>query len=194
MMISADSQVILLLCSRLGLPPDSDPAPFTLKDWNPLAKRISIAGLRPGSLMGLDSMDIRSQLGLSVDEVERISRLLERAGFLANELERLGSSGIFAMTRADDDYPTRYRQRLKDSSPSVLFYSGEKVLLGQPGIAVVGSRHLDEAGQSCAEFIGNTCGLSGLVLYSGGAKGVDTLSMNAALNARGTAAGILAEV
>jgi predicted Rossmann fold nucleotide-binding protein DprA/Smf involved in DNA uptake len=58
---------------------------------------------------------------------------------------------------------------------------------------VVGSRNLDQAGQECAEFVGNACGLSGLVLYSGGARGVDTLSMNAALQARGSAVGILAD-
>jgi predicted Rossmann fold nucleotide-binding protein DprA/Smf involved in DNA uptake len=57
----------------------------------------------------------------------------------------------------------------------------------------VGSRHLDEAGQTCAELVGNACGISGLVLYSGGAKGVDTISMTAALAARGTAVGILAD-
>jgi predicted Rossmann fold nucleotide-binding protein DprA/Smf involved in DNA uptake len=97
------------------------------------------------------------------------------------------------MTRADADYPQRYRQRLKDSAPVVLFYAGEPALLGQPGIAVVGSRHLDQAGQECAAFVGNACGLSGLVLYSGGARGVDTISMNAALEARGSAVGILAD-
>ncbi len=76
----------------------------------------------------------------------------------------------------------------------MLFYAGDKALLGQPGIAVVGSRHLDEAGQACAEFVGNACGVSGLVLYSGGAKGVDTISMRAALEAApGTAVGILAD-
>jgi predicted Rossmann fold nucleotide-binding protein DprA/Smf involved in DNA uptake len=57
---------------------------------------------------------------------------------------------------------------------------------------VVGSRHLDEVGQECAKFVGNACGLSGQVLYSGGAKGVDTISMDAALEARGTAVGVLA--
>jgi len=41
--------------------------------------------------------------------------------------------------------------------------------------------------------VGNACGLSGLVLYSGGAKGVDTLSMEAALEASGTAVGVLAD-
>ena len=40
-----------------------------------------------------------------------------------------------------------------------------------------------------ATFVGDVCGLAGLVLYSGGAKGVDTLSMNAALEARGSAVG-----
>lgn len=75
----------------------------------------------------------------------------------------------------------------------MLFYAGEKALLGQPGIAVVGSRYLDEAGQECARFVGNACGLSGQVLYSGGAKGVDTISMEAALEARGSAVGVLAD-
>ena len=74
-----------------------------------------------------------------------------------------------------------------------MFYAGEKALLGQLGVAVVGSRHLDEAGQECAAFVGNACGLSGMVLYSGGAKGVDTISMDAALEARGTAVGVLAD-
>jgi DNA processing protein len=58
---------------------------------------------------------------------------------------------------------------------------------------VVGSRHLDEAGQECAKFVGNACGISGQVLYSGGAKGVDTISMDSALEARGTAVGVLAD-
>ncbi len=49
------------------------------------------------------------------------------------------------------------------------------------------------AGQECAKFIGNACGLSGQVLYSGGARGVDTLSMESALEARGTAVGVLAD-
>ncbi|MBI5965907.1 MAG: DNA-processing protein DprA [Chloroflexi bacterium] len=54
-------------------------------------------------------------------------------------------------------------------------------------------RHLDEAGQECAKFVGNACGLSGQVSYSGGARGVDTLSMESALEARGTAVSVLAD-
>ncbi len=193
MTISPDSQTILLLCSHIGLSSSPEFAPLTLKDWNPLSKKLQSLSMRPAALLGLSCEEIQNQLGLIAKEAERISRLLQRSGSLAIELERQASLGIHALTRADADYPARYRQRLKESAPSVLFFAGEKALLGQPGIAVVGSRHLDEAGQACAEFVGNACGLSGLVLYSGGAKGVDTLSMNAALAARGTAVGILAD-
>lgn len=193
MTLSPDSQALLLLCSHLGLSSSPEFAPLTLKDWNPLAKKLQSLTMRPAALLGLSSKEIMNQLSVSDEEAERISHLLQRSGSLAIELERQASLGIQVLTRADVDYPARYRQRLKESAPSVLFYAGEKALLGQPGIAVVGSRHLDEAGQACAEFVGNACGLSGLVLYSGGAKGVDTLSMNAALAARGTAVGILAD-
>lgn len=193
MKISVDSQAILLLCSRLGLSSSSERTPLTLKEWNMLVKKLQALDLRPADLLGYSVEQLQSSLSIGAEEAERIARLLERSGSLAIEMERLASLGISALTRADTDYPSRYRQRLKEAAPSVLFYSGERALLGQPGIAVVGSRHLDEAGQGCAELIGNACGISGLVLYSGGAKGVDRISMNAALNARGTAVGILAD-
>ncbi len=191
-MITPDSQVLLLLCSQLGLDDDSAKA-LTLREWNPLARKLQSKTLRPGALLEMNTSDLQSQLALTPGEAERITDLLERSGALAILLERLKSLGIHPLTRADSDYPQRYRQRLKDSAPAVLFYAGEKALLGQPGIAVVGSRHLDEAGQECAKFVGNACGISGQVLYSGGAKGVDTLSMESALEARGTAVGVLAD-
>ncbi|NMD31421.1 MAG: DNA-processing protein DprA, partial [Chloroflexi bacterium] len=193
MTISPDSQAILLLCSHIGLLSNSEYSSLTLKEWNPLAKKLQSISMRPGDLLGLTSEEIQSQLGINLEEAERYYHLLQRSGSLAIELERLASLGILVLTRADQEYPTRYRQRLKESAPAVLFYAGEKALLGQPGIAVVGSRQLDEAGKACAEFVGNSCGLSGLVLYSGGAKGVDTISMKAALTSRGTAVGILAD-
>ncbi len=193
MAISIDSQAIILLCSRLGLSSDSEVKSFTLKEWNPLAKALNSSSLRPADLFEMEDQQLQESLNLSDEVAGRIVHLLQRSGSLAIELERLEGLGIRSLTRADSDYPERYRQRLKESAPPVLFYAGEKALLGQPGIAVVGSRHLDAAGTACAEFVGNACGRSGLVLYSGGAKGVDTLSMRAALDARGTAVGILAD-
>ncbi len=193
-MLSLDAQVLLLLCSHVAIAGNSELAPLTLREWNPLAQKIQASRFnRPEGLLGQTAVDLKNQLELTETEAERLSRLLGREEELSGELQRLAGLGINVVTRADTDYPLRYRQRLKDAAPTVLFYAGEPALLGQPGIAVVGSRHLDEAGQDCATFIGNACGLSGLVLYSGGAKGVDTLSMNAALEVRGAAVAILAD-
>jgi len=193
MSLSSDSQVILLLCSHLALPSDSGLAPLTLREWRPLVRRLQFVSLQPGDLLGLDAADLQTRLELNSDESTRLAHLLERSEALGFALRRLDSLGITVLTRADAGYPQRYHQRLQDSAPLILFCAGETALLGQPGIAVTGSRHLDEAGQECAAFVGNACGLSGLVLYSGGARGVDTISMNAALEARGSVVGILPE-
>ena len=190
MKLSPDSLTLLLLCSQLGLDNDST-KPLTLREWNPLARKLQTASLRPSNLLQQSEHDLRSTLDLDPQHATRIKQLLSRD--IQRELNRLKSLGIFPLTRANSDYPQRYRQRLKESAPVVLFYAGEKALLGQPGIAVVGSRHLEEAGKECATFVGNACGISGMVLYSGGAKGVDTISIDSALEARGTAVGVLAD-
>jgi DNA processing protein len=194
MTLSPDSRVMILLCSHLGLDKEGDLTPLTLREWNPLARKIHTSSYgRPEGLLGQSAAEIAVHLEIDEANAARLGKLLERSDELDAELGRQSARGIGVVTRADADYPQRYRQRLKEAAPTVLFYAGELALLGQPGIAVVGSRHLDQAGQACAEFVGSACGLSGLVLYSGGAKGVDTLSMRAALEARGTAAGILAD-
>jgi predicted Rossmann fold nucleotide-binding protein DprA/Smf involved in DNA uptake len=189
--LTPDSTALLLLCSHLALPEDT--AALTLREWNVVARTLQNGGLRPGNLLQLPAAELQTLLKVNPGESDRLAALLERGERVARELERLETLGIHPLTRVDADYPERYRQRLKEAAPVVLFYAGERLLLGQPGIAVVGSRNLDETGKLCAAYVGNACGISGQVLYSGGARGVDTISMEAALEARGTAVGVLAD-
>lgn len=193
MIYSADSQVILSLCSHLGLSSQSDVSPLSTREWNSVARRLYANTIQPEELLHIETSQLFDLLDQDEPLIKRITALLSRSGSLAIELERLESLGIEVLNRADTDYPVRYKQRLKENAPVLLYYSGERALLGQPGIAIVGSRNLDEIGQLAAQFVGNACGLSGLVLYSGGARGVDNLSMTASLEARGNAVGILAD-
>jgi predicted Rossmann fold nucleotide-binding protein DprA/Smf involved in DNA uptake len=191
--LTPDAQAILLLCSRLMASDEQGLEPLTLREWNSLARRMLDFSLRtPGELLGLSTVDLQAELSLPVELAERVAMLLERGGGLAIELERLESWGIWIRTRADNDYPSRLRDRLKNAAPPILFGAGEPALIGQPGLAVVGSRDVDEQGKRCAEYVGNACAHEGLVLYSGGARGVDSISTQAALQARGTAVGVLA--
>lgn len=194
MKLTEDSQVILLLCSQLGLTSGIESNALTLREWNPLARKIAASELkRPGALLGLSAQLIAQQLDVSSEEADRYAALLVRGGTLALELERLESLGVWVLTRADDAYPARYRQRLKDTAPTVLFGAGTLDLLGQPGLAVVGSRNLDEPRKEFAEFIGTACAQAGLILYSGGARGTDAIAMGTVLEARGQAVGVLAD-
>lgn len=192
-MLSQDSKVVLLLGSRLAIPKESDLSALSLREWNVLEKKLSAIGVSHfDDLLGMNVSDLCKNLEIGDEEAVRIVELLERMDLLEKALTYYAEKRIQVVTRFDEIYPQRYRERLRDSAPLALFYAGEAALMGQPGIAVVGSRHLDPIGQECAEFVGNTCGLSGLVLYSGGAKGVDSLSTQAALDARGTAVSVLA--
>ncbi len=175
MTLSLDSKVVLLLCSHLALPETSEFTPLTLRDWNPLALKIAASSMAsPGGLFGLTPSDLSRELDIAESEAQRLAFLLDRGAGLAIELERLASLGIHPITRVDREYPTRLRERLAGNAPAVLFYAGNLELVGQPGIAVVGSRNLDQTGEECAKLVGNACGLLGKVLYSGGARGVDS--------------------
>jgi len=193
-MMAPDSQVVLLLCSHLGLPSGGDAAPLTPREWHALAVKIHASeDKRPAALLGLTTGQLQTRLDASAEEAERLAGLLGRGAALAVELERLESLGIWAITRADETYPERYRQRLQASSPPVLFGAGPATLLGQPGLAVVGSRDASDAARAVAEFAGSACVASGWTVYSGGARGVDGLAMSAALENGGHAVGVLAD-
>ena len=128
-----------------------------------------------------------------LENAERIVRLLDRSGHLALELEGAFSRGLWAVTRADDQYPAKLRDRLKHQAPTVLFGAGDVQLLRRGGIAVIGSRNIDEAGTAFAQEVGRKAAAARVPLVSGGARGTDRLAMGAALEAGGIALGVLAD-
>lgn len=192
-LLTEDGRAVLLLCSTLGLSNDSV-APYTLSEWNELAKRIHGSPFqRPAALIGRSPAEIAETLGLILAEGERIARLLERGTSVALELENLFSRGIWAVARIDPQYPAKLRNTLKHQSPPVLFGAGQIELLRRAGIAVVGSRDIDEAGTAFARQVGSRCAEAGIPVVSGGARGTDRLAMEAAVEAGGMAFGVLAD-
>lgn len=195
--LSDDGYVIVALCSTVALPTDAREAglkPFSLAEWNNLARKIQTSTLkRPAALADCSPERLASELSIMPDEAGRIAALLQRLGQLALELENLFGRGIWALTRADERYPARLRERLKHQAPTVLFGSGELQLLGQSGVAVVGSRNIDEPGAAFAQMVGRKVAASRMVVVSGGARGTDRLAMAAALECGGKAIGVLAD-
>jgi len=195
--LSDDGQVLLLLCSSLALPAtakEADLSPLKLSEWNELERKIRGSALKtPAALHGRSADELAKTLTLPADEAERILRLFEFAGQLSVELQSLFEGGLWAVTRADELYPAQLRDTLKHQAPSVLFGAGNIRLLQRRGVAVVGSRNLDEAGAAFAREVGAKAVASKLPVVSGGARGTDRIAMQAALEAGGIAFGALAD-
>ncbi|MFY9610674.1 MAG: DNA-processing protein DprA [Blastocatellia bacterium] len=194
-MLNDDSQAVLLLCSTAG---DSDPAdgvrPLSAREWNELSRKISSSALgAAGALLGLGASEIAAELEIPPVDAERIHHLLEDSESVAIEVERLTSLGITPVTCVDEDYPSRLRESLKHVAPPVLFAAGKLALLNKGGVAVVGSRSVDERGKSFAEEIGQKCAGLSVTVISGGARGTDAIAMGASLSAGGTSLGVLAD-
>jgi DNA processing protein len=195
--LNDDGLVLLALCSAFGLPEGATAdgtSPFTLSEWNKLARQIHDSPLKqPATLQGRTAADLARELAIPPDDAERIVRLLDRSGRLALELEGLFSRGLWVVTRADEQYPAKLRDTLKHQAPTVLFGAGSLPLLRRGGIAVIGSRNINEAGTAFAQEVGRKTAAARLPVISGGARGTDRLAMGAALEAGGIAFGVLAD-
>jgi len=188
--ISADGQAIALACSSLATQGDRSLKPLTPSEWRKLAGDLHAAQLRPRDLVGMPAEEIRDALGYTAEGADRLAGLLARGGQLAIELERLGSRGIWLLTRADDCYPALLKKRLGPKAPPVLFGAGPKGLLGEKALAVVGSRDVSEEGLEFSQALGSRCAQVGFAVVSGGARGVDSTAMNGAISRGGIAVGV----
>ncbi len=130
---------------------------------------------------------------LPQDLANRIAGLVDRATAVAFELDRLDQSGIKTLTIFDEHYPREWLARLGAKAPPVVHAAGSLDLLDTPGLGVVGSRDVTEAGGEVARDVARLAARRGLPLVSGGARGVDQLAMDAAFEAGGAVVGILAE-
>lgn len=189
--VSADGQAILLACSALALEGDRSIKPLTAAEWHGVSLALRSSALdRPHELLGLDPAEMQDALGVDASFAHRLAALLARGGQLAFELERLASRGIWVLTRADEAYPALLKQRLKGQTPPVLFGAGPPASLQLPGIAVVGSRDVDDDGLAWASDFGRRCADEGVAVVSGAARGADITAMTGALAHGGVAIGV----
>ena len=189
-----NSLATILLTSRLL---DSAVKPFSAKEFWELKKELELLEQvgQPQFLLG-KTADELIQMGVPQDSATRIVELFDRATAMAFELERLDGSGIRVLTPFDEEYPQAWLERLRRKTlqaPPVLYAAGALELLNQSGVGVVGSRDVSPRGQEIAQEAAERIASLGRTLVSGGARGVDQMSMSAAFQAGGCVVGILAE-
>ncbi|HPT54673.1 MAG TPA: DNA-processing protein DprA [Fervidobacterium sp.] len=194
--LSDDSKAILLICSDIVVKyvKNVDLKPLTVAEWNKISKKLLDSAMKsPKAFFDTTVDDWMAHLDISQDEAERIENLLKQSAYLGFELERLANMGIWVTTRAEKTYPPALKSKLKYKSPVVLYCSGNPDLFEEEGIAIVGSRNVDEDGMNFAQVVARKCANEQLTVISGGAKGVDTIAQMAALSSGGTVISVLAD-
>lgn len=191
--LSPNTEAILLLTAPL-LAGQSKPSPdlLTPGEYNGLVRHLRKNGREPADLTSRQGAEAASICG-QVIETDRLERLLGRGFLLAQALERWHSRAIWVLSRADPEYPRMLKSRLKTDAPSVLYGCGDVSGLNSGGLAVVGSRHVDDELLQYTQAVGALVAQSGNAVVSGGAKGIDQAAMHGALDAGGRAIGVLAD-
>lgn len=191
--VSANTKATLLLTAPLLVGRKTGEAPLLKpSEYRGLARRLRELGATPADLFAADPSALLRDCA-DVASPERIRLLTERGFQLAQALEQWESRGIWVVGRGDEGYPRGWKERFRDDAPSILFGCGNPLLLTGPGLAVVGSRNLDDAGLAFAREAGRLAAEARISLVSGGARGADEAAMVGALDAGGTTAGVLAD-
>ncbi|MEG5017628.1 MULTISPECIES: DNA-processing protein DprA [unclassified Microcoleus] len=188
-----DTQAILLLCASFGQNRQTEPQPLTLSEYNYLAGWLRENQMRPADLLSPTCLNLLQSIPASRIDFNRVSALLERGVMLSLAVEKWTNQGLWILGRSDSQYPKRLKQILKHLAPAILYGIGNIKLLGQGGLAIVGSRDVDEEGLDRTQKVAQTCAEQEMQVVSGGARGVDTAAMLSALEAGGTAVGVLAD-
>lgn len=193
--LSPNAQAILLLTAPLlagGARPTVRPLP--LGEYNNLVRYLRDTAMEPADL--LDPEGLRelgnSWSGLKTRRtLEDVRRLLQRGFLLAQALERWSARAIWVVTRADDDYPKRLRKKMRGKRPPVLYGCGDRDALDVGGLAVVGSRKVNDELIEYTKRVGRLAAEAAVPIVSGGARGVDQTAMRGSLEAGGRAIGVL---
>ena len=187
--LTEDTKAIILLCGVFGK--DRSEKPLSLTEYSSLVRWLIGVNMRPGDLLEKETI-AEASMGSGINK-QRLESLLSRGVQLGFAVEEWQRNGIWIISRSDADYPARYKKHLKDKAPPLLFGVGNCSLLSGGGLGIVGSRNVDQAGEIFTRHVAELCAHNCMPVVSGGARGVDQTSMNAALEAGGVTIGILAE-
>lgn len=191
--LTPNTQAILLLTAPLiaGRGETSRDL-LSLGEYNKLALILRQKQKQPADLIAQDAAELIEVCAQPFGRA-RLEALLGRGFLLSQAVERWNARAIWVISRADAKYPRRLKAKLKEDAPPLLYGCGDIALLEKGGLAVVGSRHVDDELISYTENVGRLSAEAHRSIVSGGAKGIDRAAMHGALTAGGDVAGVMAD-
>jgi DNA processing protein len=141
----------------------------------------------PKACWGASFTDLK-MAGLYPEQIKELLDLRKNYDFDA-AVNSLKKGNIKLLTYLDDNYPILLKNT--HNPPAVLFYKGalpnsDKIL------AMVGSRRASTYGKNIALKISEELSKSGVIIVSGGARGIDTFAHKGVLNNNGKTIAVMA--
>ena len=119
----------------------------------------------------------------SIFDLHNAKTELPNNAFLA---ENLSSQGYEMIPITSPEYSKTLKQNLKAAhSPALLYVKGNKKILGERSIAIVGSRAAENKSLEFTDNVAKTASKDFKVVVSGFAKGVDKQALDSAIKYRG---------
>jgi DNA processing protein len=192
--ISENTHALLLLTAPLilGAADGTSTPVLSLSEFNKVARRLKEIEAEPVDLIGPARSELLPKLS-ALESPDRLESLLDRGFQMSQAIEKWNARGIWITSRADADYPELLRTKLQERAPVLIYGCGEKELLQNGGLAVVGSRVADGQALEFTQSVGQLAATAGVTIISGAAKGVDRAAMLGSLEAGGAAIGVLAD-
>jgi DNA processing protein len=191
--LTPNTQVILLLTAPL-IAGRGEPSRDLLSpsEYNRLARILREKQKQPADLVAPNAHELIEACAGHFGRA-RLDTLLGRGFLLSQAVEHWNTRAIWVVSRADAKYPKRIKLKLREDAPPLLYGCGDIALLERGGLAVVGSRNVDDELISFTENVGRISAEGHRSVVSGGAKGIDRAAMHGALKAGGYVAGVMAD-
>ncbi len=193
--LSLNTKTILLLTAPLivGRGKGQEPADLlTPGEYSRLASYLQEMGKQPADLLEADIDQVLGDRHHILDR-NRLKRLLDRGFLLSQAIERWQTRAIWVVSCADEAYPQNLKIRLNKASPILLYGCGDREILNSGGLAVVGSRNVNDSLIEYTQEIGRLAAKARQTVISGAARGIDRAAMSGALDAGGKVTGVLAD-
>ena len=122
---------------------------------------------------------------LSAQEKDHLSQTREQLANYAFLVEELLNQGYDIVPVVSKEYSPTLKNNMKYKSPIVLYTKGNKQLLHEPSVAIVGARDANENALKFTDNVARKATEASKVVVSGFAKGVDRQALDSALAGKG---------
>lgn len=134
----------------------------------------------------LSENDWKNQYGIEYKEVEDLKKAKSELANNAFLAESLNNEGYELIPITSPEYSKTLKENLKAAhAPALLYVKGNKQIMQEKSIAIVGSRNATDKSLEFTDNIAKLASKEYKVVVSGFAKGVDKQALDSAINYKG---------